>query len=121
MERCELPGTASIRAQIGIVQEDPRVFHPFTIEEAIRAADAISIDSTIPNPVRRLLRVGIALDLRPGHLTPTKSALGRALDLDRRTVAAREGLWECLDPILRADLVGRAAAMILLRRAQSNY
>ncbi len=120
MERFDLPGTASIRSQLGIEQEDPRYFHPYRIADAIRAADVLAGDSTVPKPVRRLLRVGLALDLRPGHLTPNKSHLGRHLNLDRRTVAARELAWESVDPVLRFELVRRASALILLWRGKAS-
>lgn len=120
MERLDLPGTASIRSQIGIEQEDPAVFHPYRVAEAVRAADVLSGDSEVPRPVRRLLRVGLALDLRPGHLTLTKSELGRRLALDRRTVKARELAWESLDPLLRFELVRRASVMILMWRGTKS-
>jgi hypothetical protein len=120
MTRLELPGSQSIRSQMGIVQEDPEVFRPYTLTEAKRAAEVLAGDRDIPAPVRRLLTVGLALDLRPGHLTPSKSHLALFLRHDRKTIASRELRWESVESSLRADLVGRAVSMILLWRATSR-
>ncbi len=121
MERCELPGTASIRSQVGIVQEDPAIFRPYTISECCAAAEILAGDSETPRPVRRLLQVGLCLDLRPGHLTPTKASLAHKLRRDRKTVVAHELAWESVDPILRAEIVAKAVRMIVLWRARANY
>ncbi len=120
MTRLELPGSESIRSQIGIVQEDPEVFRPYLLTETKRAAEVLAGDREIPTPVRRLLTVGLALDLRPGHLTPSKSHLSQFLRHDRKTIASRELRWESVDSVLRAQIVERAVRMILLWRATAR-
>lgn len=121
MERFDFPGTESIRSQVGIVQEDPRVFRPYTMTECCAAAEILAGDSETPKPVRKLLAVGLCLDLRPGHLTPQRSRLAHQLRRDRKTVVAHELAWESVDPVLRAEIVGKAARMILLWRARQTY
>lgn len=118
MEQFEYPGSQSIRSQVGIAQDDPAIFRPFAVAECVEAAAMLSADRSIPTTVRRLALVGLCLDLRPGHLTSTKSRLSRQLRRDRKTIVAHELSWEAVDPALRADIVGRAVRMILVRRAQ---
>lgn len=121
MERFDLPGSASIRSQLGIVQEDPRQFRPYTMQEIGVAADILRQDDQTPRPVRRLLEVGLCLDLRPGHLTPTKAVLAHRLKRDRKTIIAHELAWESVDPVLRAEIVAKAARIITVARARNNY
>jgi len=112
------PGTASVRAQAGIVAEDPRVFAPYTIREAVRCADVIARDAAIPEEVRDLLRVGLSYDLRPGHLRPRMDELLGPTKRSPTRVKADRLRWESVDPILRFETVARATGMILALRAR---
>jgi hypothetical protein len=114
-------GTASIRSRLGIEQEDPRVFRPWEPELALRAGRVLERDETIPPAVRRLVALGIVLDLRPGDLTPRRADLARLLGISLATVRRREIRWEAVDPVIRFDLVRRATSMALQWRAADVY
>lgn len=110
------PGTASVRAQIGIEQDDPAVFHPYRIEEIVRTAVILERDGEIPSGVRGILRVGLIYDLRPNHLAPSVSVAARHLRSSVLAVRRSRVAWECIDPEIRFDLVARATRMILIWR-----
>ena len=112
------PGTASVRAQAGIVAEDPAIFRPYTIREAVRCADVIARDGAIPNDVRELLRVGLSYDLRPGHLRPRMDELLGPTKRSPQRIKRDRLRWESVDPILRFETVARATGMILALRAR---
>ena len=114
-------GSASIRSRLGIVQEDPDVFRPWEPELALRAGRILERDETIPPAVRRLVALGIVLDLRPGDLTPRRRDLARLLEISVATVHRREARWESVDPAVRFDLVRRAVSMALQWRAADVY
>jgi hypothetical protein len=114
-------GTASIRSRLGIEQEDPRVFKPWEPELALRAGRVLERDETIPPAVRRLVALGIVLDLRPGDLTPRRGHLALLLGISLATVRRREIRWEAVDPVVRFDLVRRATSMALQWRAADVY
>jgi hypothetical protein len=114
--RAEIPGAASIRTQVGIRSEDPRVFRPIRLTEALRAARIIRADETLSEEIRALVEVGIPLDLMPGHVTPPKAALAEALRVSVRTIRRRELAWETADQRLRFDLVHRAARLVFAER-----
>lgn len=116
MRRVEEPGAVSIRSQVGIRAEDPRVFRPIRLAEALKVARIIRADETIPEEIRALVEVGIPLDLMPGHVTPAKAALAEALRVSVRTVRRRELAWETADQRLRFDLVHRAARLVFAER-----
>lgn len=112
------PGSASIRAQTGIVAEDPKVFAPYTVGEAIRCADVIARDEAIPMEVRDLLRVGLSYDLRPGHLRPRMEQIVASSRRSPTRIKHDRLRWESVDPILRFEVVARATGMILALRAR---
>lgn len=116
MKRVEIPGAVSIRSQVGIRPEDPRVFRPIRLAEALRVARLIRADESIPEEIRALVEVGIPLDLMPGHVTPVKTALAEALRVSVRTIRRRELAWELADQRLRFDLVHRAARLVFAER-----
>lgn len=116
MMRVELSGPASIRAQVGIVSEDPRIFRPIKLREALAVARLLKKDEQIPEDVRDVLEVGIPLDLMPAHLTPRKTELAEALNVSTRTIRRREILWELADQRLRFDLVHRASRLVFAER-----
>lgn len=113
-------GTVSIRAQLGIAQDDPRVFRPFEYVEIARVAKLLQSDSQIPSPVRRMLRLGLMLDLRPAALGASRSALARRLGVADETVRRQSIAWECVEPVLRADIAHRASRAIFAWRAKST-
>jgi len=117
MTRLEEPGTQSMRAQLDIEQEDPRIFRPVTLREALRVARLVRDDETLPPPVRRLAEVGLVRDLMPGHLTPRRSDHGFALGLTPRTISRRSVRWSGIDPSLRATLVQVTMRAIIAERA----
>lgn len=115
------PGAASVRAQLGIAEGDGMVFRPYTLDEALRAAQIIVRDASIPLEVRSLIPVGLASDLRPAHLMPRAEELGFALRMKAGTVRTRRLLWELVDERTRFDLVHRACRMILAWRGERLY
>ena len=119
MSRAEIPGSASVRSQVGILPEDPAIFRPIMLEEALAAARIIGRDSQIEDEIRCILDVGIVLDLMPGHLTPRKAALSEALTLSVRTIRRREIAWELGDQRARFDLVHRASRLVFDNRGAS--
>lgn len=118
--RLSEPGSESIRAQLGIEQEDPAVFRAAQLAEAVSAARTIRDDEELPREVRLCAEVGITLDLMPGHLSPQRTALARRLACSARTVRRRELAWEGVDPVLRFDLVRRAIRLLIVQRAASR-
>lgn len=116
MSRIEIPGAASIRSQVGIVPEDPEVFRPIEIKEALEAVGILERDETISEEIRALLSVGILLDLMPGHLTPRKSMIAERLRVSVRTIRRREIDWELVDPRIRFDLTHRASRLVIAAR-----
>jgi hypothetical protein len=120
VKRVEEPGSVSIRAQVGIRAEDPRVFRPIRLTEALRVARIIAADESIPEEIRGLVEVGIPLDLMPGHVTPAKAALSEALRVSVRTVRRRELAWELCDQRVRFDLVHRASRLVFAERGSKT-
>jgi hypothetical protein len=118
-ERVIEPGVASVRAQLGIEQEDPAIFRPYDLEEILPVAGYIRNSSDVPRRVRRIVEVGLVYDLRPQHLAPRLVALGKALGLAPSTVARHRELWEGVDPHLRFDLIQRAVRMLLVFRGSA--
>jgi hypothetical protein len=120
VKRVEEPGSVSIRAQVGIRAEDPRVFRPIRLTEALRVARIIAADDSIPEEIRGLVEVGIPLDLMPGHVTPAKTALAEALRVSVRTIRRRELAWELCDQRVRFDLVHRASRLVFAERGSKT-
>ena len=114
-------GTASIRSRLGIEQEDPRIFRAYEPEAALRAGRILERDQTLSPAVRRLVPLGIVLDLRPGDLTPRRAGLARLLGISPSTVRRREAQWEAVDPSVRFDVVRRAVSLCLQWRAAAVY
>lgn len=110
------PGTASVRAQIGIEADDARVFHPYRIDEISRCSAIMRRDEEIPEAVRELLSVGLIYDMRPAHLSPSVSVVSRHIRISIQTVRRRRIDWESVDPEIRFDLVARATRLILIWR-----
>jgi hypothetical protein len=118
-ERIIEPGVASVRAQLGIDQEDPAIFRPYELEEIIPVAGYLRNAPDVPRRVRKIMEVGLVYDLRPQHLAPRLVPLGKALGLAPSTVARHRQLWEGLDQETRFDLVQRAVRMILVFRGSA--
>lgn len=116
--KAEIPGSVSLREQLGIEQEDPRIFKPISLEEAINASRMIADDTTIQPDMRNRVEVGLILDLMPAHLTPRKEAVAKALNLSTRTIRRRELEWEMIDPLDRFDLVRNALRVVVAERAR---
>lgn len=116
MTRVEFPGTASIRAQTSIEQEDERVFHPVTLREALRHSRLIRDDTALEPRVRRLAEVGVVLDLMPGHLMPRRHDHAVALGVTVRTIRRRAYAWEGIDQQTRFDCTQRAIRAIIAER-----
>lgn len=123
MSRSDLwePGSASVRSQLGIEQEDPMVFRPYTLDEALRAVQILARDESVPIEVRSLIPVGVVLDLMPAHLTPETPVLASVLRLKPGTVRTRRLLWELVDEVERFEVVRRACGMILAWRGEAAY
>jgi hypothetical protein len=114
--RIEEPGTASIRAQASIEQEDERVFHPFTLREALRVARLIRDDEALSPKVRALAEVGVVLDLMPGHLMPRRHDHAVALGVTVRTIRRRAIRWEGVDQRVKFYTTQIAARAIIAER-----
>jgi len=120
MARLQDPGSESIRSQLDIVPECPVVFRPYTLQEALSIARVIRTDEELPPKVRRLLEVGVVLDLMPGHLRPRRSRHARAIGCTVRTLLNRELRWEAVDPLVRSEIVRRALRLGMARRAAAR-
>ena len=116
MSRVDEPGSQSIRAQIGIRTEDPAVFHPITLEEALEVAQIIAADESLDREYARAAETGIVLDLMPGDLTPRKDVVAQALGLSVRTIRRRELVWELSNQLERFSLVMRALRLLIAKR-----
>lgn len=112
----EIVGSASLRSQIGIEAEDPRIFRPISVTEALEVARIIKADETIDEEIRDCIEVGIPLDLMPSHLTPRKETLAEALRVSVRTIRRRELAWELSDQRIRFELVHRASRLVFANR-----
>ena len=112
----EIVGSASLRSQIGIAAEDPRIFRPISVAEALDVARIIKADTSIDEDIREVVEVGIPLDLMPAHLTPRKELLAEALRVSVRTIRRRELAWELCDQKVRFDLVHRASRLVFANR-----
>lgn len=116
MSRIDEPGSQSIRAQIGIRTEDPAIFHPITLDEALEVAKIVSGDESLEREYARAAEIGIVLDLMPGDLTPRKESVARALGLSVRTIRRRELVWELSNQIDRFAMVMRALRLLIAKR-----
>lgn len=117
MARLSEPGSKAIRGQLDIEPECPVVFRPYTLLEALGIARMIREDEKLSDKVRRLIEVGIVLDLMPGHLRPRRAAHARAIGCAVRTVLNRELRWDGVDPLVRDELTRRAVRIGMARRA----
>jgi len=115
------PGSQSIRRMLGIRPEDPKVFRPYTVPEAVAAAAIISADGGIAAEVRAMIPVGLAYDLCPAHLMPDCAEVATRLRVSPRRVRRQRLIWETVDPDLRFALVRRACRLILAWRGRGNY
>ena len=121
MSRVSIPGSESLRSQLGIMPEDPDVYRPITVVEAADAARLVCRDTTLPRRLRTIGVVGIVLDLMPGHLTPTRDEIARALRIKASAVEKHELEWEVLvDERTRMDLVQVAYRAIASARAANR-
>lgn len=115
------PGSESIRRQLGIRAEDPRVFRPYTLTEAIDAARLMESDEAIADEVRQMLSVGLAYDLMPAHLMPRVEQVAGRLGTSVRRVRRYRLLWETVDPDVRFNVVRRACRLILAWRGRDAW
>ena len=118
-DRFFLPGSVSVRAQLGIRTEDPKIFRRYTLAEAIRCAKVLASDRDIALFVRALLPVGLCLDLRPGHISATITSIAEACGIGARTVRQHRVMWECVDSAIRFDAVKRSCGLILTWRGST--
>ena len=113
-------GASSIRKQLGIAENDPRVFREYTPAEAVWCARVLGRDLRIPPEVRRVLAVGLVVDLLPKQTNPERIGYFAGVDGTRaaRRLTTSEMLlvWESVDPALRFDLVHKSVRMILTLR-----
>jgi hypothetical protein len=119
-ERVDEASVHAMRSLLDIEQEDPEIFHPVDLDEAIRIARIIRADVQLSLEVRRLAEVGITLDLMPNHLRPSRRALGRAVGCSGRTVLRREVRWEGIEPLTRFELARRALRLLIAYRARER-
>jgi hypothetical protein len=119
-ERVDEASVHAMRSLLGIEQEDPAIFHPVHLDEAIRIARIIRADVQLSIEVRRLAEVGITLAMMPNHLRPSRRALGRAVGCSGRTVLRREALWEGIEPLTRFELERRAMRLLIAYRARER-
>jgi hypothetical protein len=118
-DRYWLPGSVSVRAQLGIRAEDPNIFRTYTLAEAIKCAKVLAADRSISLFVRALLPVGLCLDLRPGHISATIASIAQACCIGARTVRQHRAMWECVDSAIRFDAVQRSCGLILTWRGST--
>lgn len=109
-------GSASVRAQIGITPEDPKVFHPYTVDECLWCARVLGSDMLPQIVIARLLPLGLIIDLMPSHLMPSVSILSLRLRRSPEWLRRSRLQWECVDPVIRFALVRKSVAMILMLR-----
>ena len=119
-ETMSIPSPASIRRQLGIEDGDPDVFYAITLDESIAVAREIACDEMLPSRVRRILIVGLTLDLMPQDLSPRRSLLARRAGVSIRTARRHELEWIAIHPLMRTDLVHRGIRLLLVRRAASG-
>lgn len=117
MERIIEPGAEALRVRLGIAQEDPAIFRANSLEESVAVARIIRDDDALPVAVRRMVEVGIVLDLMPDHLTPRRDVLARRLGCTVKTVRRKELAWEGIDRRVRFALVHRASRLVIALRA----
>lgn len=117
MSRLVEPSPESLRSQLRITAEDPKVFRPNQFLEALRVARIIRDDEQLPPRVRRLVEVGLVLDLMPMGLRPGRNLHAKKLGVTIRSIQRRELEWEAIDQQLRFDLARRAMRLILTMRA----
>ena len=120
MARLQDPGSQAIRSQLDIEPECPVVFRPYTLSEALGIARIIREDEELSPDVRRLLEVGVVLDLMPGHLRPRRDRHARAIGCAVRTLLNRELRWEAVDPLVRDEIIRRAVRIGMARRAAAR-
>jgi hypothetical protein len=121
--RLDDPGTGRIRDRLGIEAEDPRLFHPYTPKEIVKAADILARDERLVREAPRLvpiLRVGLLADLRVEHLTLPHEEIARIVGHPLEAVSRAMLVWECAEPSARAWAIQRATRMILVWRAQKR-
>ena len=115
------PGAQSVRRMLGIRPEDPRIFKPYSLGEAVAAARIICGDDALDGGVRMLVPVGLAYDLCPAHLMPEAGTLAASLSVSVRRIRRHRLIWETVDPALRFALVRRACRLILAWRGRDCY
>jgi len=114
--RHSILGTECFRRQLGIGQDDPKVFRPVTLDEAVAAASIVATDDSVRGS-RACARVGIVYDLMPLHVRPDASCVARKLRIKDATVRRRELQWEMCPPVVRFELVRRAMRSVIAFRA----
>lgn len=106
------PSAYEIRQRWGIVQNDGRIFKPYTLDECLAAADLISSDPAIRRNAKPVVRLGVVLDLMVGHLTPRRATLARRFKVSRVVLADLERQWELWDQGDRMRLVMRSIRLV---------
>ena len=106
------PGAHEIRQRWGIVQNDDRIFKPYTLNECLAAAELLSSDSAIQRNAKPVVRLGVVLDMMVGHLTPRRATLARRFKVKRSTLDELERRWELWDQGERMRLVMRAIRLV---------
>lgn len=88
---------------------------PFTVPEAVNAARFVWQATGVPFDVAR---VGIALDLRPGALSPSRHGLANVLGLTVAEVRVAEAIWALVPEPTRMEAVRGAVRHIRADRAR---
>lgn len=88
---------------------------PFTVPEAVNAARFVWQSAGVPFDVAR---VGIAMDLRPGALSPSRHGLAKVLGLSVDEVRIAEAIWAMLPEPRRMQAVRGAVNYIRSERAR---
>jgi hypothetical protein len=82
---------------------------PFTVPEALAAAEIVWVTTGFPAVV---VRVGIVLDLLPGELTPQRGRFAARLGLNRAQLEALELVWTLSDEQVRFSAVLDAVRIV---------
>ena len=100
--------SSSNRIPQGAPADVPRA-RPFTVPEALAAAEIVWVTTGFPAAV---VRVGIVLDLLPGELTPQRGRLAARLGLNRAQLDALEIVWTLSDEQVRFSAVLDAVRIV---------
>jgi hypothetical protein len=90
---------------------------PYTVSEALRAANVVWITTGFPVVV---VRVGVVLDTMPGDLTPKRAKLAIRLKITRDELELSEMLWTLADDEVRFRTALDAVRLMNKKRDGAN-